>query len=46
MMRSEIRSGEVTSAALTGLTAGRRAELLYGMHLARRDLLVQAPRGA
>jgi tRNA-Thr(GGU) m(6)t(6)A37 methyltransferase TsaA len=33
-------------AALQGLAAGLRVELLYWMHLARRDLLMQAPRGA
>ena len=31
--------------ALSGITAGRHLEVLYWMHLARRDLLVQAPRG-
>jgi tRNA-Thr(GGU) m(6)t(6)A37 methyltransferase TsaA len=30
--------------ALQGLAAGMRLELLYWMHRARRDLLVQAPR--
>ena len=30
--------------ALLGLAEGQRVELLYWMHLARRDLLVQAPR--
>jgi tRNA-Thr(GGU) m(6)t(6)A37 methyltransferase TsaA len=32
--------------ALTGLAAGARVELIYWMHLARRDLLVQIPRDA
>jgi tRNA (adenine37-N6)-methyltransferase len=32
--------------ALTGLAAGARVELIYWMHLARRDLLLQAPRDA
>jgi tRNA-Thr(GGU) m(6)t(6)A37 methyltransferase TsaA len=31
--------------ALRGIAAGDRLEVLYWMHLARRDLLVQAPRG-
>ena len=31
--------------ALRGIEGGKRAEVLYWMHLARRDLLVQAPRG-
>lgn len=33
-------------AALRGLSAGARVEVLYWMHLARRDLLLQAPRDA
>lgn len=33
-------------AALAGLAGGQRVELLYWMHLARRDLLRQAPRDA
>lgn len=33
-------------AALAGLAGGQRVELLYWMHLARRDLLLQAPRDA
>lgn len=32
-------------AALSGIAAGDRLEVLYWMHLARRDLLVQAPKG-
>lgn len=32
-------------AALQGIAAGDRIEVLYWMHLARRDLLVQAPKG-
>jgi tRNA-Thr(GGU) m(6)t(6)A37 methyltransferase TsaA len=32
--------------ALRGLAVGARVELLYWMHLARRDLLLQAPRDA
>lgn len=32
-------------AALRGIAAGDRLEVLYWMHLARRDLLVQAPKG-
>lgn len=32
-------------AALRGIEAGARLEVLYWMHLARRDLLVQAPKG-
>jgi tRNA (Thr-GGU) A37 N-methylase len=32
--------------ALTGLAAGARMELIYWMHLARRDLLLEAPRDA
>ena len=31
--------------ALRGIAAGDRLEVLYWMHLARRDLLVQAPKG-
>ena len=31
--------------ALRGLAAGDRIEVLYWMHLARRDLLVQVPKG-
>jgi tRNA-Thr(GGU) m(6)t(6)A37 methyltransferase TsaA len=31
--------------ALAGLNPGGRLEVLYWMHLARRDLLVQAPKG-
>ena len=31
--------------ALHGIAAGDRLEVLYWMHLARRDLLVQAPKG-
>lgn len=31
--------------ALSGLAPGDRIEVLYWMHLARRDLLVQAPKG-
>ncbi|MEO3471285.1 tRNA (N6-threonylcarbamoyladenosine(37)-N6)-methyltransferase TrmO [Roseomonas sp. CAU 1739] len=31
--------------ALRGIEAGARLEVLYWMHLARRDLLVQAPKG-
>lgn len=31
-------------AALLGIAPGMRLELLYWMHLARRDLLVQVPR--
>lgn len=30
--------------ALMGIVPGKRVEVLYWMHLARRDLLVQAPR--
>lgn len=30
--------------ALLGIAPGKRVEVLYWMHLARRDLLVQAPR--
>jgi tRNA-Thr(GGU) m(6)t(6)A37 methyltransferase TsaA len=32
-------------AALRGIAVGDRLEVLYWMHLARRDLLVQAPKG-
>jgi tRNA-Thr(GGU) m(6)t(6)A37 methyltransferase TsaA len=32
-------------AALAGIAPGDRLEVLYWMHLARRDLLVQAPKG-
>jgi tRNA-Thr(GGU) m(6)t(6)A37 methyltransferase TsaA len=32
-------------AALRGISAGDRLEVLYWMHLARRDLLVQVPKG-
>lgn len=32
-------------AALRGIAPGDRLEVLYWMHLARRDLLVQAPKG-
>ncbi len=32
--------------ALTGLAAPRRIQVLYWMHEARRDLVLQAPRGA
>ncbi len=32
-------------AALRGIAAGDRLEVLYWMHLARRDLLVQVPKG-
>ncbi len=31
--------------ALRGIAPGDRVEVLYWMHLARRDLLVQAPKG-
>lgn len=31
--------------ALRGIVPGQRLEVLYWMHLARRDLLVQAPKG-
>lgn len=31
--------------ALRGIEPGARLEVLYWMHLARRDLLVQAPKG-
>ncbi|NMJ41340.1 SAM-dependent methyltransferase [Roseomonas sp. JC162] len=31
--------------ALRGIAAGDRLEVLYWMHLARRDLLVQVPKG-
>ena len=41
-----IEVDEPWRAALCGLAAGARVELFYWMHLARRDLILQAPRNA
>jgi len=40
-----IEVNEPWRLALQGIEPGMRLEVLYWMHLARRDLLVQAPKG-
>jgi tRNA-Thr(GGU) m(6)t(6)A37 methyltransferase TsaA len=40
-----IEIDEAWRPALRGITPGARIEVMYWMHLARRDLLVQAPKG-
>ncbi len=42
----EIRIDPVWHQALTGIEAHQRLQVLYWMHLSRRDLVLQMPRGA